>query len=102
MISQSNVRYAEPKTLQEVMQQMRERSPHKHKLEEAMLVCAWKVVMPEVVRRRTECMFYKQGKFFVRLSSAPLRQELGLNKTKVLDLLRGHARGCDLMDVIFL
>jgi hypothetical protein len=96
------MRRTEPATLQEVIQQMRERSPHKHKLEEAMLVCAWKVAMPEVVRRRTERMFYKQGKFFVQLSSAPLRQELGLSKTKVLELLRVHAQGCNLTDVIFL
>ncbi|MCU0318298.1 MAG: DUF721 domain-containing protein [Amoebophilaceae bacterium] len=102
MITRSNTRRAEPTTLQEVMQQMREQSPHKRKWEEAMLVCAWKVAMPEVVRSRTERMFYKQGKFFVQLSSAPLRQELGLNKIKVLELLRGHAQGCNLTDVVFL
>jgi hypothetical protein len=96
------MRHAEPTTLREAIQQMTQKSPHRHKLEEAMLVCAWKVAMPEAVCKRTERMFYKQGKFFVYLSSAPLRQELGLNKTKVLELLRVHVQGCTLIDIIFL
>jgi Dna[CI] antecedent, DciA len=89
-------------TLQEVLQQMRQHSPHKHKLEEATLVCAWKLAMPEVVRKRTERIFFKQSKLFVQLSSAPLRQELRLNKNKVIELLRAHAQGCTLVDVVFL
>jgi Dna[CI] antecedent, DciA len=89
-------------TLQEALQQMRQCSPHKHKLEEATLACAWKAAMPEVVRKRTERTFYKQGKLFVQLSSAPLRQELRLNKNKVIDLVRAHAQECTLIDVVFL
>ena len=89
-------------TLQEVLQQMKQSSPHKHKFEEAMLVCAWKAVMPKVVCKRTERIFCKQGKLFVQLSSAPLRQELRLNKSKVLALLRAHVQECSLLDVVFL
>jgi Dna[CI] antecedent, DciA len=89
-------------TLQEALQQMRQLSPHRYKLEEATLICAWKVAMPEVVRKRTERMFYKQGKLFVQLSSAPLRQELQINKNKLIELLRAHVRECTLVDVVFL
>lgn len=81
---------------------MRQRSPHKRKLEEAALVCAWKAIMPKVVCVRTERAFYKQEKLFVQLSSAALRQELRLNKRSILDLLRGHAQGCVLTDIVFL
>ena len=66
------------------------------------MVCAWKAAMPEVVRKRTERIFYKQEKLFVQLNSAPLRQELRLNKSKVLALLWEHAPGCRLLDVVFL
>ena len=88
--------------LQQVIQQMRRTSPHRHKLEEAMLACAWKAVMPLSVFQRTESTFLKQGKLFVKLSSAPLRQEFQLNKDKVIALLRNHAQGCELEDVVFL
>jgi hypothetical protein len=96
------MRHGELVTIQEVLQQMRQGSPHKHKLVEATLVCAWNVAMPEVVRKRTERTFYKQGKLFVQLSSAPLRQELLLNKNKVIELVLAHAQGCTLTDVVFL
>jgi Dna[CI] antecedent, DciA len=89
-------------TLQEALQQMRQCSPHKHKLVEATLACAWKIAMPEVVRKRTERTFYKQGRLFVQLNSAPLRQELRLNKSKVIELVLAHAQGCTLVDVVFL
>jgi len=96
------MRNAELATIQEVMQQMRQCSPHKHKLEEATLACAWRAAMPEIVRKRTKRLFYKQEKLFVQLSSSPLRQELQLNKDKIRELLREHAQGCNLMDVVFL
>ena len=89
-------------TLKEALQQMKQSSPHKHKLEEATLVCAWKAAMPKVVLTRTDRAFCKQGRLFVQISSAPLRQELLLNKNKVLELLRAHAQGCSLVDVVFL
>ena len=102
MKPQSVMKHVGPTTLQEALQQLKQSSPYKHKLEEATLVCAWKSAMPAVVRKRTEHTFYKQGKLYVQLSSAPLRQELRLNKNKVLALLRGHAQECVLKDVIFL
>ena len=58
--------------------------------------------MPQAVCKRTTRAFYKQGKLFVQLNSAPLRQELQLNKNKVLALLQAHAQGCDLLEVVFL
>lgn len=96
------MKHTGPITLKEALQQMKQNSLYKHKLEEATLACAWQAAMPKVVSTRTERTFYKQGKFFVRLSSAPLRQELQLNKKKVLELLQVHARGCGLTDVVFL
>jgi len=96
------MRSADGIPLQEAIQPMKHNSPYKHKLEEATLACAWKAVMPPSVFQRTEHTFLKQGKLFVRLSSAPLRQEFQLNKDKVLALLQSHAQGCGLTDVVFL
>ncbi|XWN35521.1 MAG: DUF721 domain-containing protein [Roseivirga sp.] len=96
------MRSADGIPLQEAIQQMKRSSPYKHKLEEATLACAWKTVMPPSVSQRTERTFLKQGKLFVRLSSAPLRQEFQLNKDKVLALLQSHAQGCGLTEVVFL
>lgn len=90
------------KTLQELIQQMRQESPHRHKFTEAAMVCAWKAIMPQAVCNRTVRAFYKQGKLFLQLNSAPLRQELQLNKRKVLALLKAHTKDDELQEVIFL
>ena len=81
---------------------MRQRGPHQHKLIEGALACAWKAVMPLAVQKRTTRTFYKQGKFFVQLSSAPLRQELQSNKDKVCTLLQQHVPECSALEVVFL
>ena len=89
-------------SVQAVIERMRQQGPHQHKLTEATLAFAWKEAMPQAVQKRTMRTFYKQGKFFVQLSSAALRQELQLNKAKVLSLLQAHAPGSDLLEVVFL
>ncbi len=81
---------------------MRNQSPHRHKLNEAAMVCAWKAIMPQAVHKRTARAFYKQGKLFLKLNSAPLRHELQLNKGQVLALLRAHTKNDDLKEVVFL
>lgn len=96
------MRHAQLVTIQEVLQQIRQRSPHKYRLEAAMWVCAWKETMPKVVHQKTQRVFYKQGKLFVQLSSAVLRQELRLHKGKVLTMLQKYAQACTLQDVVFL
>lgn len=81
---------------------MRQRGPHQHKLTEATLTFAWKQAMPQAVQKRTTRTFYKQGKFFIQLNSAALRQELQLNKAKVLALLQAHIPDDNLLEVVFL
>lgn len=81
---------------------MRQQGPHQHKLTEAALVCAWKAAMPQVVQKRTIRAFYKEGKFFVQLSSAPLRQELQTNKSKVYALLQQHVPEYSDLEIVFL
>mmetsp|Transcript_2778 Transcript_2778/g.6194 ORF Transcript_2778/g.6194 Transcript_2778/m.6194 type:complete len:109 (-) Transcript_2778:1119-1445(-) len=97
-----NMRQRECVTIQEALKQMRQASPYRHKIEEAMLVCAWKAIMPRIVCTRVERIFFKQEKLFVQVGSAPLRQELRLNKDRVLTLLQAHAQECTLTDIVFL
>ncbi len=89
-------------TIQEVIHRMRQQSPHKHKLTEAAMACSWKAVMPQAVCKRTIRTFYKQGKFFIQLNSAPLRQELQLNKHKVHKLLQDHTQESEFCELVFL
>ena len=89
-------------TLQEALQQMLQRTPYKHKMEAATLVCAWKAAMPEIVIQRTERVFYKEGKLFVKLNSSALRQALRLNKEKMIARLQAQAPDSGKFDVVLL
>lgn len=89
-------------TVSQVLKQLIASSPHKHKLEEATILCAWKQVMPLVVLKRTEQAFVKQDKLFIKISSAPLRQELQNTKDQVLQLIRKAAPDCTITDIVLL
>ena len=89
-------------TISQVVKQLIARSPYRHKLEEATIVCAWKQVMPPIVLQRTEQTFVKQDKLFIKISSAPLRQELRNTKDQVLQLVREAAPDCVITDIAFL
>ena len=89
-------------TISQVVKQLIAQSPYSHKLEEASIVCAWKQVMPSIVLQRTEQTFVKQNKLFIKIRSAPLRQELQNSKAKVLQLVREAASACLITDIAFL
>ena len=96
------MRSADFVTPKDLMRKMIRESPHKHKIQGAMLAQAWKQVMPAAVQRKTTRSFLKEGKFFVQLDSSSLRQELQLNKGKVLQRLREQAPDCTVTEVVFL
>jgi hypothetical protein len=62
----------------------------------------WPEIMGETVAKRTEQLFVKEQKLYVRLSSAPLKQELQLRKAKVLERIHQFAGMGAIQDVVFL
>jgi len=57
------------------------------KFDQTKLINSWESMMGKPIARRTEKIFIKDGVLFVKLNSAPLRQELTIAKTKVLEIL---------------
>jgi predicted nucleic acid-binding Zn ribbon protein len=54
---------------------------------EKKLITMWNEMMGAPIARRTTGIFIKNKVLFVKLSSAPLKQELTQAKSKVLELL---------------
>jgi len=48
---------------------------------------AWKSQMGEVINKYTDRMYFNSGKLIIYLNSAPLRSELSMSKSKLIDLL---------------
>jgi len=59
----------------------------KGKYEENRLKATWELLMGKPIARRTEKIFLKGNVLFVKLNSAPLRQELSMASEKVLEIL---------------
>ena len=72
------------------------------KLDEVTVVSSWERVMGKAVALKTQEVFVKQGKLFVRLTSAPLKHELVMAKTRVAEMINEAVGHVVIQEVIFL
>ncbi|MFD1467966.1 DUF721 domain-containing protein [Hymenobacter caeli] len=72
------------------------------KLNEVTVVASWERVMGKPVALKTKEVYVYQGKLFVRLTSAPLKHELMMAKTKVLELINAEVGETVVKEVVFL
>lgn len=57
------------------------------KLDQVKLMKVWEEVVGQMISRHCRDLYFKEGTLTVILDSAPLRQELSLAKTKLIDRL---------------
>lgn len=69
------------------------------KLNEVKLLNSWEKLMGTMVANRTNEIFIRDRKLFVLLSSASLREELNMNRQKILQLLNQEA-GAEVIDEV--
>ncbi|GAB3194916.1 putative nucleic acid-binding Zn ribbon protein [Pontibacter aydingkolensis] len=72
------------------------------KLGEVQLVQNWEKIMGKPIAMKTQQLYFKDGKLFVRLTSAPLKHELNMSKSKVIEMLNIEAGSNVVKDVVFL
>lgn len=72
------------------------------KLSEVTVVASWERVMGKAVALKTREVYVSKGKLFVRLSSAPLKHELVMAKTRVMEMLNTEAGCAVVSEVVFL
>ncbi|UYZ62227.1 DUF721 domain-containing protein [Hymenobacter weizhouensis] len=72
------------------------------KLNEVTVVSSWERVMGKAVALKTQQLYVSNNKLFVRLSSAPLKHELVMAKTRVLELINAEVGEEVVKEVVFL
>ena len=70
-------------------------------LDEISLVKSWEDIVGEMVARHTTDIYYKKGKLYVSLDSAPLRQELSFVKSGLVEKLNIKAGKIMVREIIF-
>ena len=74
-------------TVKEAIDAMLDSYKLRGKFDENKLINSWETMMGKPIARRTEKMFLKEKVLFVKLNSAPLRHELTIAKTKILEII---------------
>jgi len=72
------------------------------KFHETYIVAHWEEIMGKTIASRTEKVYFKDKRLFVKLNSAPLKKDLILSKQKIIDLLNASIGENITEDVIFL
>jgi len=73
-----------------------------HTFRQKQLIINWEKVMGKTIASRTTQIFFKKKTLFVKLSSAPLKQEMQNSKEKFLDLVSDEIGRGEVEDVRFL
>lgn len=71
------------------------------KLSEVNIVNSWEKIMGKTIASKTEQIFIRDKKLFIRLTSSVLRQELSYAKSKIIELINKEA-GSEIVNEVIL
>lgn len=80
-------RKSDVSTVGEAIESMLNAYKIRGRFDENRLIGMWSTMMGAPIAKRTEKLFIKNKVLHVKLNSAPLRQELTIAKSKVLEIL---------------
>lgn len=98
----TNPRKAETSTIKSAMAELLKTYKIQDKFTATQIVASWAIIMGEPIARRTEKVYIKDKKLYVKITSAALKQELSLSKDKVISLFIKEFGEGVLEEVIFL
>ena len=98
----NNSRKSDATDLNQAIDEMLQAYNIKDKFTQTHIIASWERLMGKPIAKRTTKIFIKDKKMFVELSSAPLKHELSMSKSKILDILNNEIGEVLLEDVVFL
>ena len=73
-----------------------------HTYKQKQVIADWERIMGKTIASRTTKMFFNQKTLFVKLSSAPLKNEMQNSKAQIIDLIEKEIGKGEVEDVRFL
>ncbi len=86
--------------LKDILHQFVEQYRLRGKLTEVGVFDTWTKVMGNTISTRTDKIAFKKGILYVKVNSAPLGNELRMQKQKVLDLMNESMGADSIKDVV--
>jgi len=100
--SEDSGRKSEATPLNEAMQDLLKTYRIEGKFMETQLISSWEIIMGKAIAKRTGKIYIKDKKMFVELTSAPLKQELNMSKSKVMEMFNNRFNKNLIEEIIFL
>ena len=72
------------------------------KFNETFVIANWEKIMGKTIASRTEKVYFRDKRVFVKLSSSPLKKDLILSKQRIIDLINQEIGEKVVEDIIFL
>ena len=95
-------RTADTLPLEEAMKQMFKAYRLQGKMNQVYVTACWEKIMGKTIARYTKSLYFKEGKLFVELTSAPLKHELVMNKSSVISRINDEVGETVVDEVVFL
>ncbi len=102
MKKEYTARKADTYTLKEAINELLNAYKLRGKYNETYLIASWSRMMGAAIANRTGKIYISNKKLFVQITSAPLKNELAMSKSKIIEILNREAREEVVEDVIFL
>lgn len=88
--------------LKDVFEELLQAYSLKDRYNERKVISSWAELMGNTVAKRTSELSVKDKKLYVKLNSGPLKKELMMNKSKVLELIADRFGSHTIEDIVFL
>ena len=89
-------------TIGDAIEDMLKKYHLKPRFDEMQVIASWPGLMGKTIANKTGKIYVKNGVLFVEINSAPLKHELNMSKTKVIELLAGEFGKGTITDIIFM
>jgi len=97
-----NPRKKEITPLKEAFEELLQAYRLKDRFNERKIAGAWGELMGRSIASRTSSVYAKDKKLYIKLSSGPIKKELMMNKSKVLQLIEDKFGKGAIEDITFL
>lgn len=97
-----STRKADTQLLKDSIQDLLKAYRIQGKISQQQVIAGWEKIMGKGIALKTQELYFKDRKLFITLSSAPLKHELNMSKTKVIDLINREIGQDFIQEVVFL
>ena len=97
-----NARRADIQPLKDTIQELLKAYRIQGKVTQAQVIASWEKIMGKGIALKTKELYFQDRKLFVNLTSASLKHELVMSKTRVIELINQEIGQDFIQEIVFL